>query len=85
MRDPVSGSGTGAIATDDALPVERAFLIADVRGYTSFTRERGDAEAARLASGSPSSPVMRWRLEAAASSSCAATRLLAVFDHPIRP
>ena len=27
-----------------------AFLIADVRGYTSFTRERGDAEAARLAS-----------------------------------
>ena len=29
--------------------VERAFLIADVRGYTRFTRERGDAEAARLA------------------------------------
>jgi class 3 adenylate cyclase len=26
-----------------------SFLIADVRGYTSFTRERGDAEAARLA------------------------------------
>ena len=26
-----------------------AFLIADVRGYTAFTRERGDAEAARLA------------------------------------
>ncbi|HYH27354.1 MAG TPA: adenylate/guanylate cyclase domain-containing protein, partial [Actinomycetota bacterium] len=27
----------------------RTFLIADVRGYTAFTRERGDAEAARLA------------------------------------
>ena len=25
------------------------FLIADVRGYTAFTRERGDADAARLA------------------------------------
>ena len=29
--------------------MERTFLIADVRGYTRFTRERGDAEAARLA------------------------------------
>jgi branched-chain amino acid transport system substrate-binding protein len=28
----------------------RAFLIADVRGYTSFTQQRGDVEAARLAS-----------------------------------
>jgi WD40 repeat protein/class 3 adenylate cyclase len=36
----------GPGAPDDVL----AFLIADVRGYTSFTRERGDAEAARLAS-----------------------------------
>ncbi|HEX2090500.1 MAG TPA: AAA family ATPase, partial [Actinomycetota bacterium] len=27
----------------------RTFLIADVRGYTAFTREHGDAEAARLA------------------------------------
>jgi YVTN family beta-propeller protein len=27
----------------------RAFLIADVRGYTAFTQERGDEEAARLA------------------------------------
>ncbi len=31
-----------------AAPVERAFLIADVRGYTRFTREHGDAESARL-------------------------------------
>jgi class 3 adenylate cyclase/WD40 repeat protein len=30
--------------------VERVFLIADVRGYTRFTREHGDTEAARLAS-----------------------------------
>src|SRR3989442_7432530 len=29
--------------------VERVFMIADVRGYTRFTHERGDAEAARLA------------------------------------
>ncbi len=28
---------------------ERTFLIADIRGYTRFTRERGDAAAARLA------------------------------------
>ncbi|MGN6377328.1 MAG: nSTAND1 domain-containing NTPase [Gaiellales bacterium] len=39
--------------TEEAGPVAPAevlaFLIADVRGYTSFTRERGDAEAARLA------------------------------------
>lgn len=28
---------------------ERTFLIADIRGYTRFTRERGDADAARLA------------------------------------
>jgi WD40 repeat protein/class 3 adenylate cyclase len=28
---------------------DRTFLIADIRGYTRFTRERGDAEAARLA------------------------------------
>lgn len=28
----------------------RAFLIADIRGYTSFTRERGDEAAAALAS-----------------------------------
>jgi class 3 adenylate cyclase len=27
----------------------RTFLIADVRGYTRFTREHGDVEAARLA------------------------------------
>src|SRR5438477_7914543 len=30
--------------------VERTFLIADVRGYTRFTRERGESEAARLTS-----------------------------------
>jgi hypothetical protein len=33
----------------DARTTARTFLIADVRGYTRFTRERGDAEAARLA------------------------------------
>src|SRR6266540_5609903 len=49
MSDLATGSGTGAIKGDAAGPVERTFLIGDVRGYTSFTRERGDAEAARLA------------------------------------
>src|ERR687885_1376552 len=49
MGDLATGSGTGAIKGDAAKPSERTFLIADVRGYTNFTRERGDAEAARLA------------------------------------
>jgi WD40 repeat protein/class 3 adenylate cyclase/predicted ABC-type transport system involved in lysophospholipase L1 biosynthesis ATPase subunit len=49
MGDLATGSGTGAIKGDAAGPLERTFLIGDVRGYTSFTRERGDAEAARLA------------------------------------
>src|SRR5262245_3208988 len=30
-------------------PLYRAFLIADIRGWTSFTRERGPAAAGRLA------------------------------------
>ena len=46
MSDAVSETGAGAIAADHVGPVERTFLIADVRGYTKFTRERGDAEAA---------------------------------------
>jgi len=49
MTDPASGMATGTIAADDAGPVERTFLIADVRGYTRFPHDRGDAEAARLA------------------------------------
>jgi WD40 repeat protein/class 3 adenylate cyclase len=49
MSDLATGSGAGVIKGDAAGPVELTFLIADVRGYTSFTRERGDAEAARLA------------------------------------
>jgi len=40
----LAGAGDGKVQG-----VERVFLIADVRGYTRFTRERGDAEAARLA------------------------------------
>ena len=49
MSDLATDAGAGAIMGDAAAPNERTFLIADVRGYTSFTRERGDAEAARLA------------------------------------
>src|SRR4029450_436669 len=44
-----TGSGAGVIKDDAAELVELTFLIADVRGYTAFTRQRGDAEAARLA------------------------------------
>jgi WD40 repeat protein/DNA-binding SARP family transcriptional activator/class 3 adenylate cyclase len=36
-------------APDDTAEEIRAFLIADVRGYTQFTQERGDETAARLA------------------------------------
>jgi class 3 adenylate cyclase/WD40 repeat protein len=35
-------------ASDEAVTL-RTFLIADIRGYTTFTRERGDEAAARLA------------------------------------
>ena len=44
----VASAGAGATG-DGRQGVERVFLIADVRGYTRFTREHGDAEAARLA------------------------------------
>ncbi|MEX2554639.1 MAG: cyclic nucleotide-binding domain-containing protein [Actinomycetota bacterium] len=51
----VLGSGdffgeTSEPPADSATAVSvRTFLIADVRGYTAFTREHGDAAAARLA------------------------------------
>ena len=39
------------VGTPDApTPTTRTFLIADVRGYTTYTREKGDDAAARLAS-----------------------------------
>ena len=40
--------GTRPVDAEGAV-LERSFLIADIRGYTRFTRQRGDAEAARLA------------------------------------
>ena len=43
----VSDSGPGGI-TGDASDL-RSFLIADVRGYTRFTNERGDEAASQLA------------------------------------
>ena len=36
------------MGSDPVAPIVRAFLIADVRGYTRFTRVRGDAAAAAL-------------------------------------
>jgi WD40 repeat protein/class 3 adenylate cyclase len=43
-----AADGAKLIDADSDL-VEATFLIADIRGYTRFTRERGDAAAARLA------------------------------------
>ncbi|HEX6400005.1 MAG TPA: ABC transporter substrate-binding protein, partial [Actinomycetota bacterium] len=43
-------SGAPQAQTDTSRDTDvHAFLIADVRGYTAFTQERGDEEAARLA------------------------------------
>ena len=44
---PSSGPGSQTDTSRDA--DVRAFLIADVRGWTTFTQERGDEDAARLA------------------------------------
>ena len=49
MTDLASGNPLESLRPGGRGSVERTFLIADVRGYTRFTRERGDAEAARLA------------------------------------
>jgi class 3 adenylate cyclase len=35
--------------TAEGAPVARTFLIADIRGYTVYTREKGDDAAAALA------------------------------------
>jgi class 3 adenylate cyclase len=48
----VSGEGTaagGLQGAGGAASSLRTFLIADVRGYTRYTQEHGDEEAARLA------------------------------------
>ena len=45
--EPSSGPGSQTDTSRDA--DVHAFLIADVRGYTAFTQERGDEDAARLA------------------------------------
>jgi WD40 repeat protein/class 3 adenylate cyclase len=47
--DPSMGRFEVSAAPPEERAAERTFLIADVRGYTRFTRERGDAAAARLA------------------------------------
>lgn len=41
--------GSAELVEAESEVAERTFLIADIRGYTRFTRERGDAAAARLA------------------------------------
>src|SRR4029453_5515434 len=47
VGEPSSGPGSQTDTSRDA--DVHAFLIADVRGYTAFTQERGDEDAARLA------------------------------------
>ena len=47
MGEPSRGPGSQTDTSRDA--DVHAFLIADVRGYTAFTQERGDEDAARLA------------------------------------
>jgi class 3 adenylate cyclase len=46
VGEPSGGSQPQTDTTQDA--DVHAFLIADVRGYTAFTQERGDEDAARL-------------------------------------
>lgn len=46
MTEIVGGTTLGGAETEAG---ERTFLIADIRGYTRFTRENGDAAAARCA------------------------------------
>jgi class 3 adenylate cyclase len=51
-RPPGEPTGAGEPPSDESLGREaevRTFLIADIRGYTRFTEERGDEAAARLA------------------------------------
>jgi YVTN family beta-propeller protein len=47
VGEPSSGPGSQTDTSRDA--DVHAFLIADVRGYTAFTQERGDEDAGRLA------------------------------------
>jgi WD40 repeat protein/class 3 adenylate cyclase len=42
-------TGDATLVDAQGAVAERTFLIADIRGYTRFTHERGDAAAARLA------------------------------------
>jgi len=51
-----------------------AFFIADIRGYTNFTRTRGDEAAARLAATFAELVQGASRRMTAPSSSCVATR-----------
>ena len=48
LRDMSRGTTIAAMANEPAAEL-RTFLFADIRGYTRFTRERGDGAAAELA------------------------------------
>jgi class 3 adenylate cyclase len=60
-----SNDAASSRALEDESAEIRTFLIADVRGYTVFTQERGDEAAAKLARSSPRSLEKPSRLEAA--------------------
>jgi adenylate cyclase len=67
--------------------VIRAFLIADIRGYTRFSDERGDEAAARLAERFVSIAQERIELHSGAIVEVRGDEILAVFDsarHAVR-
>jgi hypothetical protein len=65
VRDPLHGGDASAL---------RAFLIADIRGYTRYTRQHGADAAARLAAALAASARACITDTTAPCSNCAATR-----------
>ena len=59
LRDEETGEPPGGPAGI------KTFLVADVRGYTTFTQERGDEAAAELAARFAESPAKRSTITAA--------------------
>jgi hypothetical protein len=70
-EDPASTKGS-----KDAPADIRAFLIADVRGYTLFTQERGDEAAAKLLMLGYSATTEPRKLRTSAANSSGASTLL---------
>ncbi len=67
-------------STPSSAPPIRAFLIADVRGYTRFTDERGDEAAARLAASFVSMAQAHVESRSGSLVEARGDEILAVFD-----